>query len=94
MDDGTLDGTLDGTAVAALLREAFAGDTASVIATCGNCGASEAMGSAHVFQGAGIVLRCPHCDHALVKIVRADARVWVGFPGAVTMEVTVGAPVT
>ena len=37
--------------------------------TCGNCGAAGPVGAMHVFRGAGIVLRCPHCDNALVKIV-------------------------
>jgi hypothetical protein len=82
--------TIDGNRVADLLREAFSGGGTSAIGTCGHCGASEPMGSAHVFQGAGIVLRCPHCDQALVTIVRADGRMWVGFPGAVTMQVAVG----
>jgi hypothetical protein len=85
------DGILDGQAAAGLLRDVFAGDLTTAIGTCGACGASEALGSAHVFQGAGVVLRCPHCDHALVKIVRAESRVWIGFPGALTMEVARGA---
>ncbi len=84
------DMTLDGNAVAGLLAEVFAGAATSAIGTCARCGASEAMGSAHAFQGAGVVLRCAHCDHALVKIVRADTRLWIGFPGALTMEVAVG----
>ncbi len=33
----------------------------------------------HVFRGAGIVLRCPHCDNALVKIVKAETRMWIDF---------------
>jgi hypothetical protein len=85
------DGVLDDQAVTGLLRDVFAGDLTTAIGTCGECGASEALGAAHVFQGAGVVLRCPHCDHALMKIVRAESRLWIGFPGALTMEVARGA---
>jgi DNA-directed RNA polymerase subunit RPC12/RpoP len=81
---------LDGNAVAGLLGEVFAGDMTTAIGRCAQCGAREPMGTAHAFQGAGMVLRCPHCDHALVTIVRAETHAWIGFPGAVTMEVPVG----
>jgi Zn finger protein HypA/HybF involved in hydrogenase expression len=78
---------LDGNAVAGLLRELFAVEMTTAVGTCGTCGASEAVGAIHVFRGAGIVLRCPHCDDVLVKIVRDEARVWVSFPGIRALEV-------
>jgi hypothetical protein len=80
---------LDGNAVAGLLQEVFAVETTTAIGTCGSCGAVEAVGAMHVFRGAGIVLHCPHCDNTLVKIVRDDTRVWIGFPGLRTLEVAV-----
>jgi hypothetical protein len=40
-----------------------------------------------VFRGAGIVLRCPHCDNALVKIVGDETRVWIDLRGVSTLEV-------
>ena len=80
---------LDGNAVAGLLQEVFAVEMTTAIGTCAGCGAAEAVGAIHVFRGAGIVLRCPHCDNALVKIVRDDARLWIGFPGVRTLEVAV-----
>ena len=42
----------------------------------------------HVFRGAGIVLRCPHCDNALVKIVEGGGRMWMDFGGMRTLEIT------
>ena len=42
----------------------------------------------HVFRGAGIVLRCPHCDNALVKIVEGGGRIWMDFGGMQTLEIT------
>lgn len=80
---------LDGNAVAGLLQEVFAVEMTTAIGTCGDCGATEPVGAIHVFRGAGIVLRCPHCDNSLVKIVRDDTRLWIGFPGVRTLEVAV-----
>jgi hypothetical protein len=37
--------------------------------------------------GAGIVLRCPHCDNVLAKIVKSDSRVWIDSTGIRTLEV-------
>ena len=34
-------------------------------------------------------MRCPHCDNALVTIVKDGTRVWIGFAGVRTLQVTV-----
>jgi hypothetical protein len=80
---------LDGNAVAGLLQEVFAVEMTNAIGTCGACGATEPMGAAHVFRGAGVVFRCAHCDNTLAKIVRSETRVWVGFPGMNALEAAV-----
>ena len=80
---------LDGNAVAGLLREVFAVEMTTAIATCDGCGAADAVGATHVFRGAGIVMRCRHCENALVTIVRDDARVSIGFPGVRALQVTI-----
>jgi hypothetical protein len=80
---------LDGNAVAGLLQEVFAVEMTTAIGSCNGCGARNAVGATHVFRGAGIVLRCPQCDNPLVTIVKLDARVWIGFPGVRTLQVTV-----
>ena len=77
---------LDGNAIAGLLQELFAAEMTTAIGTCGGCGA---VGAAHVFRGAGIVLRCPHCNNVLAKIVKNDSRVWIDFPGLRPLEVAV-----
>jgi Zn finger protein HypA/HybF involved in hydrogenase expression len=78
---------LDGNAVAGLLQEVFAVEMTTATGTCASCGASEAVGATHVFRGAGIVLRCPHCDDVLVKIVKADTRLWIDFRGVRALEI-------
>jgi hypothetical protein len=79
---------LDGNAIAGLLQEVFAAEMTMAIGTCGACGAAEPVGAIHVYQGAGIVLRCPHCDNPLVKIVQGRTRLWIDFPGIRALEIT------
>ena len=79
----------DGNAVAGLLQEVFAVEMTTALGTCSGCGTTDAVGALHVFRGAGIVLRCPHCDNALVTMVKDDTRVWFGFTGLRTLQVTV-----
>ena len=80
---------LDGNAVAGLLQEVFAVEMTTAIGTCSTCGAADRVGELRVFRGAGIVMRCPHCDSALVTMVEDGTRVWIGFAGVRTLQVTV-----
>jgi hypothetical protein len=79
---------LDGNAVAGLLQEVFAVEMTTALGTCGNCGATDAVGAIHVYRGAGTVMRCPHCDTVLMTIVKDDTRVLIGFQGVRTLQVT------
>jgi hypothetical protein len=81
--------TLDGNAIAGLLHDVFAVEMTTAIGTCGDCGANEPVGATHVYRGAGIVVRCPHCGNVLAKIVKDEGRVWIAFPGVRILEVTV-----
>jgi Zn finger protein HypA/HybF involved in hydrogenase expression len=78
---------LDGNAVAGLLQEVFAVEMTTATGTCRNCGATGPVGAMHLFRGAGIVLRCPHCENPLVKIVKDERRLWIDFTGVRTLEV-------
>ena len=80
---------LDGNAVAGLLQEVFAVEMTPAVGTCATCGAADAVGALRVFRGAGVVMRCPHCDNALLTIVKDGPRVWIGFEGMRTLHVTV-----
>jgi hypothetical protein len=80
---------LDGNAVAGVLQEVFAVEMTTAIGTCGNCGAAGPIGALRVYRGAGIVLRCPHCDNVIGKIVKGDTRVWVSLSGARTVQIAV-----
>lgn len=80
---------LDGNAIAGLLQEVFAVEMTTAIGTCDGCGEAEPVGAAHVFRGAGVVMRCPHCGNALVTILKDDTHVRIGFVGVRTLQVTV-----
>jgi Family of unknown function (DUF6510) len=77
---------LDGNAAAGLLQEVFAAEVTAAIGTCDGCGATEPVGAVHVYNAAGTVLRCPHCDAVLMKIVTDGSRIWMDLRGLRTMQ--------
>ena len=79
---------LDGNAIAGLLEEVFAVEMTTAIGTCGSCGTSGPVGAAHVFMGAGVVLRCPHCGNALAKIVKSETDTWITLSGLQTLRLS------
>jgi len=78
---------LDGNSIAGLLHEIFGAEMTTALGTCGSCGADEPLGAMHVYHGAGIVVRCPHCDHTLVKIVRSENSTWISSTGVQTLRI-------
>ena len=79
---------LDGNAIAGLLHEVFATEMTTAVGTCDGCGASEQLGAVHVYRGAGVVLRCPHCDNVLAKIVVRRSQACVDLSGLRALEAT------
>jgi hypothetical protein len=77
---------LDGNAAAGLLREVFAAEATTAVGTCDRCGSVEAVGAIHVYFAAGTVLRCPHCESVVMKIVTDGERLWIDFRGLRTLE--------
>ncbi|MGH7624210.1 MAG: DUF6510 family protein [Gemmatimonadaceae bacterium] len=61
---------LDGNAAGGTLREIFACDVTTAIATCGSCGTRGAVGALLEYgQEMGVILRCPACDAPLLRVV-------------------------
>jgi hypothetical protein len=61
---------LDGNAVGGVLREVFACEMTAALATCAGCGTAGPVGALLDYGGAmGVVLRCPVCDTAMLRIV-------------------------
>jgi hypothetical protein len=87
-DGGALDGgALDGNALAGALREIFAVDVTTAVATCVGCGRAGAVATLRVWaHGPGSVARCPGCDDVVLRIVRAPDRVFLDLRGTVRLE--------
>ncbi len=74
---------LDGNAIAGMLSDLFVGDVTTAILTCGQCGASAELGTIHVYGGAmGAILRCIHCDNAVLRFVQTPAGSALDMRGA------------
>jgi Family of unknown function (DUF6510) len=81
---------LDGNAAAGILRQVFAVEMTEAISTCAGCGKAEAVGAVVVHDRApGTVLRCPHCESVLAKLVTDGERIWVDLRGVRTLELRV-----
>ena len=78
---------LDGNAAAGVLAEVFAAEMTTAVGTCDGCGATDAVGAVHVYRGAGLVLRCPHCNGVLMRVVESESRVWIDLRGLRSLEV-------
>jgi hypothetical protein len=78
---------LDGNAVAGLLQEVFAAEMTTALETCAGCGRTEPIGAVHVYRGAGVVLRCPHCGNALGTIVQGPTSTWIALAGTRALEI-------
>ena len=79
---------LDGNAAAGLLQEIFASEITTALGTCDGCGAVDAVGGVSLYSGAGLVLRCPHCDWVLVKLVTDGTRIWLDARGVRSLELS------
>jgi hypothetical protein len=79
---------LDGNAAAGTLRDVFTTEVTTAIGTCGSCGAVDVVGAVHVYVSAGIVLRCPHCESVLLRLVQHESRVWLDLTGLRSLELS------
>jgi Zn finger protein HypA/HybF involved in hydrogenase expression len=77
---------LDGNAAAGVLQEIFTVEMTTAVGTCDSCGTAGEVGEVHLYRGAGLVLRCPHCDATLMKIVTSGTRSWVDLRGLRTLQ--------
>jgi len=87
----TADMKLDGNAIGGLLREIFNMEMTTAEATCAGCGAVNAVGRVDVYVKApGTVVRCPDCEHVLMRIVHGRGRYWVDLTGTRSLEFAEG----
>jgi hypothetical protein len=77
---------LDGNAIAGVLVEALGTEMTEAPRGCQSCGAVNPVGAHRLYQGAGMVLRCPVCDDVALRIVTLDEQHVLTFAGAWRIE--------
>ncbi len=77
-----MDSALDGNAAGGLLRELFALDMTAAELVCGGCGAVAEIGAVRAYGGPmGAILRCTHCDTAVLRLTHTPAGLWFDMRG-------------
>jgi hypothetical protein len=85
---------LDGNAAGGTLRELFAQDVTAALATCAACGSLGPIGALLEYgQGMGVILRCPSCDAAMLRIVHTPGWLRVDASGISVMMIPENASV-
>ncbi len=74
---------LDGNAAAGTLGEVFSFEVTTAEYACGGCGKAGTLGRATVYEvrEMGIVVRCPGCDNALIRLAHNRERYLVDLRG-------------
>lgn len=76
---------LDGNAIGGLLFELFGTDVTAAGSVCAGCGAHEEVARLDVYRGAGVVIRCRHCEAVMIRIVQGPERTWLDLTGTTTL---------
>jgi hypothetical protein len=74
---------LDGNAAAGTLGEVFCFEVTTAEYACGGCGRTDRLGGAMVYEvrELGIIVRCPSCDNALIRLAHNPGRYMVDLRG-------------
>ncbi len=82
---------LDGNAAAGVLTQMFCVEPSDAVIVCAGCGATAAIGALPAYAlELGAILRCPHCDTAVLRVGAAGAMLWLDLRGAVSLHVRIG----
>lgn len=81
---------LDGNAAAGILHSLYGIELTTAVGVCDGCGAAEPVGAVRLYRAAGLVLRCPHCEDVLMKIVTAGERAWIDSRGLRSLQLATG----
>ena len=83
---------LDGNAAGGLLAEVFRAEMTAAFAVCASCDARAPVGELMRYgHEMGVILRCPTCDTAVIRVARTGARHWLDLRGASALRID-GAP--
>ena len=79
---------LDGNAAAGPLADLLRFDITATVGRCASCHGNTVMAQGRVYSVApGLVLRCPSCDHVLIRMVVAGDRVWLDMTGLACLRI-------
>lgn len=74
---------LDGNAAAGMLQQVFALEVTAAPTECAHCGHEGQMGSLLAFvRSHGFVLRCPACEHVIVRVIETPDAIYLDARGA------------
>ncbi len=80
---------LDGNVAGGMLGEIFPFEMTSAIATCAGCGRTSPMGAFMAYaNNMGMVVRCPCCDTALIRLARVRERYWMDMRGVRVLQIS------
>ncbi len=81
---------LDGNAAGGILRAIFPFEMTTVQGTCAGCGQVNVLGATAVYaHGMGIIIRCPACDTALIRVAEVKGRYWLDMRGVRVLQLNV-----
>jgi hypothetical protein len=79
---------LDGNAAAGVLSQVFCGEPSGAVIVCAGCGATAPVGALPAYGlELGAIVRCPHCDTAVLRVGAAGGTLWVDLRGAVSLRI-------
>ncbi len=78
---------LDGNAAGGLLGEIFGLEMTTALTTCTGCGSVGPVGTLMVYMhGMGTIIRCPHCDQALIRVAQVRGRYYLDLRGVRVLQ--------
>lgn len=78
---------IDGNGAGGPFSEALGIDPTTAVLTCARCTRASRFAETHVYDGAGLVARCPECASVLARLVRTPTDAWLDLRGARSVRV-------
>jgi len=87
-----MENKLDGNAAGGILQEIFPFEMTLVQTTCAACGTLDVIGALPAYMhGMGTIIRCPSCDHVLIRVAHVKERYHLDMRGVSVLQISVGA---
>jgi hypothetical protein len=78
---------IDGNGAAGPFSEALGIDATTAVLTCARCARRSRFAETRVYDGAGLVARCPECTSVLARLVRTPNDAWLDLRGTQSVRV-------